>query len=144
MWKDFFKHYEAIKVQESKKLDLVAVCDQNKKLLDNIRIKNIKKYSNIRDLLKNENIDIVSILTPSGFHFKNAMECVGKVKTVIIEKPITLKMSDSKKLLSYSIKKTNIFVVLQNRFNEPIIELKKAIQKIIWQNLFSNSQIKMV
>ena len=136
--KIFFKHYEAIKVQESKKkLDLVAVCDRNKKLLDNIRIKNIKKYSNIRDLLKNENIDIVSILTPSGFHFENAMECVGKVKTVIIEKPITLKISDSKKLLSYSIKKkTNIFVVLQNRFNEPIIELKKAIQKKLFGRIF--------
>ena len=73
----FFKHYEAIKIQESKKkLDLVAVCDQNKKLLDDISIKNIRKYSDIKDLLKNENIDIVSILTPSGFHFKNAMECV--------------------------------------------------------------------
>ena len=83
--KIFFKHYEAIKIQESKKkLDLIAVCDQNKKLLDCIKIKKVKKYNNIKDLLKNENIDIVSILTPSGFHFKNAMECVGKVKKIII------------------------------------------------------------
>ena len=73
---NFFKHYEAIKLQELKKFDLVAVCDQNKKLLDNINIKNIRKYNSINDLLDSEKIDIVSILTPSGFHFKNAMECV--------------------------------------------------------------------
>ena len=136
--KIFFKHYEAIRLQElKKKLDLVAVCDQNKKLLDNINIKNIRKYNSINDLLNSEKIDIVSILTPSGFHFKNAMECVGRVKTIIIEKPVTLKMSDSKKLLNYSIKKkTNIFVVLQNRFNQPIIELRKAIKKKLFGRIF--------
>ncbi len=136
--KIFFKHYEAIKIQESKKkLDLVAICDKNKRLLDNIKVKNIRKYNSIKHLLDNEKIDIISILTPSGFHFENAMECIGKVKTVIIEKPISLKISDSKKLLDYSIKKkTNVFVVLQNRFNEPVIELKKAIQKKLFGRIF--------
>jgi len=136
--KIFFKHYEAIKIQElKKKLDLVAICDKNKKLLDNIKIKNIRKYNSIKHLLENEKIDIISILTPSGFHFENAMECIGKVKTVIIEKPISLKISDSKKLLDYSIKKkTNVFVVLQNRLHEPVIELKKAIQKKLFGRIF--------
>ena len=60
MWKNFFKHYEAIKIQELKKLDLVAVCDKNKKLLDNIKIKNIRKYNSIKHLLDNE-IDIINI-----------------------------------------------------------------------------------
>lgn len=136
--KIFSKHYEAIKIQVLKnKLNLVAVCDQNKKLLDSIRIKDIKKYNSIENLLKNEKVDIVSILTPSGFHFKNAMECVGRVKTIIIEKPVTLRMSDSKKLLDYSKKKkTNIYVVLQNRFNEPIVELKKAIKQKLFGRIF--------
>ena len=50
--KIFFKHYEAIKINKFKnKLDLVAVCDQNKKLLNNIKIKNIRKYNSINDLL---------------------------------------------------------------------------------------------
>ena len=136
--KIFFKHYEAIKLQKYKnKLELVAICDQNKKLLDNIKIKNLRKYNTINNLLNSEKLDIISILTPSGLHYNNAMECVGKVKTIIIEKPVTLKISDAKKLLDYSSqKKTNIFVVLQNRFNEPIVELKKAIQKKLFGKIF--------
>ena len=136
--KIFSKHYEAIKLLELKnKISLVAVCDSNKRLLKNIKINKIRKYTNIRDLLNSEKLDIISILTPSGFHFQNAKKCIGKVKNIIIEKPITLKTSDSEKLLKFAKKKnTNIFVVLQNRFNEPIIELKKAIDKNLFGKLF--------
>ena len=112
MEKCFFKHYEAIKLNKFKnKLDLVAICDQNKKLLNNIKIKNLRKYNSINDLLNKEKLDIVSILTPSGFHFKNAKQCIGRVKTIIIEKPITLKMSDAKKLLNFSSKKNLIYLL---------------------------------
>ena len=67
-----------------KKLQLVAVCDPNKDLLDNIKLKNIRKYSKITDLIKNEKLDIISILTPNGFHYENAMDCMANVKTIII------------------------------------------------------------
>jgi len=136
--KIFFKHYQAIKSQIiKKKLELIAICDQNKKLLDNIDIKNVKKYNNIQDLLDNHKIDIVSILTPSGFHFENGMRCIGRVKTIIIEKPVTLKLSHAKKLSLLSKKnKSNIFVVLQNRFNEPIVQLKKALDQNLFGNIF--------
>ena len=88
----------------------MAICDQNKKLLDNIKIKNLRKYNTINNLLNSEKLDIISILTPSGLHYNNAMECVGKVKTIIIEKPVTLKISDAKKLLNYSSKKKNEYI----------------------------------
>tara|TARA_B100001250_G_scaffold254617_1_gene219050 strand:+ start:637 stop:1701 length:1065 start_codon:yes stop_codon:yes gene_type:complete len=136
--KIFSKHYEAIKLQELRKnLSLVAICDPNINQLNKIKIHNIKKYTKIKDLIKNEKLDIVSILTPSGFHYKNAMECIGKVKSIIIEKPVTLKISHSKKLLRKSKRnKTDIYVVLQNRFNEPIIELKKAIDQNLFGKIF--------
>ena len=86
--KIFSKHYEAIRLQRSKeKIVLVAICDPNEKLLNKINIKNIRNYKRIKDLINNEKLDVISILTPSGFHYKNAMECLGKVKNIIIEKP---------------------------------------------------------
>lgn len=88
-------------------------------------------------MLNNENLDIISIITPSGFHYDNAIKCCGRVKTIIIEKPVTLKLSHAKKLASLSKKKgSNIFVVLQNRFNEPIKELKKALDQHLFGNIF--------
>ena len=136
--KIFAKHFEAIKLQEKKKnLILIAVCDQSLKLLNKIEIKNVNKYLSIDEMLRNEKIDIVSILTPSGFHFENAIKFIGKVTSIIVEKPLTLKISDSKKLINKCKKsKTNIYVVLQNRFNEPIIELKKAIDQNLFGKIF--------
>ncbi len=136
--KIFSKHLEAIRIQErKKKLKLVAVCDPNKKLLNKIKLNNIIKYNSISSLIKKEKLDIISILTPSGFHYYHALKCIGKVKYLIIEKPVTLKISHAKKLIKLSrIKKTKIFVVLQNRFNDPIIELKKAIDKKLFGKIF--------
>ena len=136
--KIFRKHYEAIRIQEKKRnIILVAVCDQNLNNLKKLNIKNLNKYSNIDKMIEKENIDIVSILTPSGFHYENAIKCIKRVKILIIEKPITLKSSHAQKLLSLAKKyKTKIYVVLQNRFNEPIIELKKAIDKNLFGNIF--------
>ncbi len=134
----FSKHIEAIKIQEKKKrLRLVAICDPNKNLLNSIHLKNVKKYYSITNLIKSEKLDVISILTPSGFHYEHIKRCIGKVKFLIVEKPITLKISHAKQLISLSNKKnTKIFVVLQNRFNDPIIELKKAIDKKLFGKLF--------
>ena len=109
--KIFLKHYEAIRIQEKKRrLKLVAVCDKNKELLNNIKDKKIKKYIDLNELIENEKLDLISILTPSGFHYENAIKCCGKVKTIIIEKPITLKLSHAKNLISLSKKKNLKFL----------------------------------
>lgn len=136
--KIFSKHYEAIKIQEKKnKLKLVAICEKDKNLLNKINLKKINKYNNLTSLLKNERLDLISILTPSGFHYQDAIRCLGKVKSIIIEKPVTLKLSHAKNLLKESKKKNSkIYVVLQNRFNDPIIELKKAIENNLFGKLF--------
>ena len=136
--KIFTKHYEAIKILEKKKkLKLVAVCDENIKKINKFKIKHLNKYSKISDLLKNEKVDIITILTPSGMHFKNAMQVAGKVSSVIIEKPVALKLTDAQKMINiFKIKKTKIFVVLQNRFNKPIVKLKEAIDSKKLGNIF--------
>lgn len=132
--KIFNKHFEAIKIQEKKhNLKLIAVCDKNLSQIKNIKLGNVKRYTHISEMIKNEKFDIVSILTPSGYHYSNAIQFAGKAKSIIIEKPLTLKISDAKRLISIcNKKKTNIFIVLQNRLNDSVVELKKAID----QNLF--------
>ena len=123
------KHINAIKFHEkNKKLKLVAVCDNNIKKLKQIKIPYLRKYQNISKMLRHEELDIISILTPSGLHFKHFMQSVGRVKTIIIEKPMALKVSDGIKMVNACKKtKTNMFVVLQHRFNPLIKFLKKTI-----------------
>ena len=124
------KHIEAIKYyQKKKKLKLVAICENNLKKLDELKIPLINKYTKIGEMLKKEQIDIISILTPSGLHYQHFMQCKNYVKTIVIEKPIALKTSDAKKMMIISKNKNiNLFVVLQNRFNPVINFLKKNVE----------------
>ena len=137
------KHLEVFKNNFSKKINLVAACDKKKKNVENLlgnNFDNVKVYSNMIEMLKKEKIDLVCILTESGNHYNHANLALDYVKNIIIEKPVTLKISDAQKLQRKSQRlKKKIFVVLQNRYNSPIIKLKKLIQKNQIGNIISAS-----
>ena len=129
--KVYAKHLKSINILEKKrKLKLVAICDKNKRLIESIKIKNVNKYLDVEEMLRREKIDIISILTPSGFHYKHAIQFAGKVKYAILEKPITLKVSQAEELYDLAKKKKKkIFVAFQNRYN-PSIKKTKEIEII--------------
>ena len=101
------KHFKAISyLERRKKIKLVAICDSDIKKMNSLNLsKSVKKYNSISKLIKKENFDIVSILTPSGHHYKNVIQCVGNAKTIIIEKPIALRVSNAKKWFQFVKKK---------------------------------------
>jgi len=126
------KHFKAISyLERRKKIKLVAICDSDIKKMNSLNLsKSVKKYNSISKLIKKENFDIVSILTPSGHHYKNVIQCVGNAKTIIIEKPIALRVSNAKKMfLIFKKKKVNLYVVLQNRFNPAVLFAREIIKK---------------
>ena len=82
----FDKHFRAI--NENKKIQLVAVCDKDKKKLSNIKNQEILKFTNINDLIELSNLDLITIATPSGMHPRHAIQCLYKGHNVLIEKPL--------------------------------------------------------
>jgi UDP-N-acetyl-2-amino-2-deoxyglucuronate dehydrogenase len=117
------KHIEAIKKNN---LNLVAVSDIN---LEKAKEIGVPYYKDYKEMLKKEKIDIVSILTPSGIHYQNALEIMEYKKHLIIEKPMTLQYFEAdclvKKAKDVGIK---LFTVKQNRFNLPIKKVKENIE----------------
>jgi len=124
------KHIEAI---EKNKLNLVAVCDIDK-TKNNF---NTPFYSDYRQMLENEDIDIVSILTPSGYHYQHALDVLQYKKHLIIEKPMTLRFDEAEDLVKKAKRiGIKLFTVKQNRFNLPIKKLKEAINKNLLGDIF--------
>ncbi len=78
------------------------------------------------DAIGNE-VDIVSVLTPSGNHRQSIMEIVGYGKSIIVEKPIALRLDEADEVIeacdNHGVK---IFVVHQNRYNLPVIKAREA------------------
>ena len=100
------KHLSAIK--KNKSLKLVALCDKDKKKLNQYKnLKTTKLYNSYDKLISNESIDYVVLCTPSGYHPIQTIKASQKKIHVISEKPMATNMQDAKKILN-EIKKNKI------------------------------------
>ncbi len=88
----------------------------------------IEQAKSLDDLLKNPDVDIVSVCTPNGNHFQSALAVLEARKHVIVEKPMTLKSEHAEQLINAALNNNKqLFVVKQNRFNPPVQAVKKIL-----------------
>ncbi len=125
------KHITAIDNISNAKI--IAVCDVDVEKAEKLAKKlNIKKiYKNYKDIISDKDVDVINICTPSGLHSAMTIEALEQNKDVIIEKPISLTVAETKKVIK-SAKKYNriILPVMQNRFNPAITFLKNNSDKL--------------
>lgn len=96
----------------------------------------IKVYDNYSDLLNDENVQVVSICTPPGYHKDLVLEAVNCGKNVIVEKPFVLNAADAEELMLISEEKNiKIGVIAQHRFSKNANQLKEILVK---ENIIPN------
>ena len=97
-----FNYLKTIQNIKGARITLIACRDINKnRILSN-------KYELTTDwneILNSLQIDGVIIATPPKMHYQIAKEAIKKNKPIIIEKPMTLNIEDSKNLLLQALKK---------------------------------------
>ena len=110
---------------------LVAVCDTNPQRAENFGRKyGVHWYGYMDEMLEKEKLDVVNILTPSGNHAEIACHISGRVKNIIVEKPMALRLDDADRMISIcDHTKTRLFIVQQNRFNVPVVKLREAMDE---------------
>ncbi len=110
---------------------LMAVCDPVKEKADELAKRfGVKAYYDYNEFLQDPSIEVVSICTPSGMHAAQTIAAANAKKHVICEKPMALSLEDCDAMISECAKNNvRLFVVKQNRHNEPIKILKEAIEK---------------
>ena len=125
-----------IKAVISNHLELVAVCDVIPEHLDNLLLKNnlqnntsIKKYTNYKQMLEENKLELVGIATDSGLHAEIALYCISRKVNVIIEKPMAMCIEDADKIIRESRKMgVKVSVCHQNRFNIAVQEMRAALE----------------
>ncbi len=122
------KHFEAIK-KHSDNLELVAVCDTNPTVLEKATQESgVSGYSNLETLLKNTELDVAAICTPSGIHAQQVIQCAQAGCHVMTEKPMATRWQDGLAMVkACDDAGVQFFVVKQNRRNATIQLLKQAI-----------------
>lgn len=123
------KHIDAI--NNIKEAELVSVSDSQIERAEKVgRELNIPYYDSYDKMLKNEDVDIVNILTPSGYHPAHTIDIVRKYKKhIVCEKPMALTLGDADKMIKVCDENNvRLFIVKQNRYNLPVQKLRKALE----------------
>ncbi|MEP6595829.1 MAG: Gfo/Idh/MocA family oxidoreductase [Ginsengibacter sp.] len=107
---------------------LCAVCDIIPQRVDKLAKKfNAKPYYSLESMLELENeLTIAVICTPNNLHAPHSIQCLQAGLHVLCEKPLCIKSEDGKNMVEAAQKAGKyLFVVKQNRFNPPVVEVKK-------------------
>ena len=86
-------HLEGI--LNTEEASLAAVCDVSGELARQIgELHDVPYYTSYEELLKQEDIDVINICTPSGMHPEQTVMAAKAGKHIIVEKPLAIRMED--------------------------------------------------
>lgn len=122
-------HIKAI-MKNQNSFEIRAVCDPKQERTKQTSEKfKIPSYSSLDALLDNEELDIVTLCSPSGLHSEQARKIAQRKIHVITEKPMATRWKDGLAMVKEcDANNVKLFVVKQNRHNKTLLELKKAIE----------------
>lgn len=123
-------HIEAISMLKDS-ARLVAVCDIDPERARRTGEENsVDYYTCLDDMLARDDLDAVSICTPSGLHPAHGIAAARRKLHVITEKPMATSLKKADELISACDENgVQLFVVKQNRLNPTLQLVKRAIGK---------------
>ncbi len=124
------RHSELLGLGQIKNAGLVAVCDiveeKAKKIGEQF---DVPYFTDMNEMLTKTDIDVVSVLTESGYHAEHVIEVAKHNKHIVVEKPMALTLDDADAMISACDEAgVKLFVVKQNRFNVPVVKTREALE----------------
>ncbi|MCB5262072.1 MAG: Gfo/Idh/MocA family oxidoreductase [Candidatus Cloacimonetes bacterium] len=119
-------------VSQIPEAEFVAVCDtvpeKAKQVAEERGI--TKVYDDHHEMLAKEELDLVSICTPSGMHPEHGVDVANAGVHVLTEKPMAINIAAADRLIkACDDNHVHLFVVKQNRLNSTMQLLKQAVEK---------------
>jgi predicted dehydrogenase len=108
---------------------LIACCDKiedkAKALAEKFKI---EAFADYEEMLKNDQIDIVTIATPSGFHMEPTVAAAKAGRHVVCEKPLDITLDRIDAMIEAHEKSgTRLGGIFPYRFNDMMVPLREAI-----------------
>jgi len=120
-------HIDAIVSSEN--AELFAVADINREAGVTVASNyGVEWYRNYEEMLKEEDLDAVTICTPHFLHHQMALKAFAYQKHVLVEKPMAISVSEADEMIRESRKKgLKLGVVFQGRTKPVNLEAKRLI-----------------
>lgn len=123
-----------LKAAVNNELDIVALCDLDPACMEDKAQRfelpaSVKRYTDYKEMLENEEVELVAIATSSGAHAEIALYCIDRGINVIIEKPMAMSIADADEIIRRSREKgVAVCACHQNRFNIAVQKTRKALE----------------
>jgi predicted dehydrogenase len=123
--------YRIPALKKFNEIELMALCDTDETKVGFIADKFLvpKVYYDIQNLLKKEELDGIIICTPNGFHYPMALACLERKIPTLVEKPLALNETLTKRLVEKAKEnKTPLLVGMNNRFRDDVVLINNFLQ----------------
>lgn len=124
-----------VKAVVNNNLDFIAACDLQPEAIDTLfektgYDKSVERYTDYKKMIEEHpDFDLVAIATDSGVHAEIALYCIDHGINIIVEKPMTMSMSDAEEVIRRSEEKgVEVSVCHQNRFNVAVQQMRQALE----------------
>ncbi len=123
-------HFGSIQ-KHANDVELVALCDDNRAVLDSLRSAHqVPCYDSYDRLLRESDCDMVVLCTPSGLHAGMTIQAARHGKHVMTEKPMATRWKDGVAMVqACDDANVRLFVVKQNRRNTTLQLVKRAVEE---------------
>lgn len=133
------KHLPSLK--NVPEVEMVAFCDIIKEKADNAAYRfgtpDAKVYTDYKELLKDESIEVVHVLTPNRMHSVITVDALHAGKHVMCEKPMAINSAEAKKMLD-AAKETGkkLTIGYQNRQRADSLYMKKLAMDGVFGDIY--------
>ena len=124
------RHAELLGNNQIANAELVAVCDIVEEKARKIGEQfSVPYFSDMHEMLSKIDVDVVSVLTESGYHAEHVIQIAKYNKHIVVEKPMALTLADADAMIKACDEAgSKLFVVKQNRFNVPVVQTRDALE----------------
>lgn len=122
-----YRHAQSI--LDTDNANLIAASSRTKKNRDEFSKQfKVSMFENYEEMLKRNDLDAVSICTPSGTHMDFGVKAAEAGKHVVVDKPIEVSVERGQKLVDACKKNgVKLAVIYQNRYSNAVRKLKEAV-----------------
>jgi UDP-N-acetyl-2-amino-2-deoxyglucuronate dehydrogenase len=120
----------ALHIMQHPSAQLIAYCDLKNQSANVSFAHDMNYYTSVNDMLHTEDLDVVSVCTPNHLHQTHTIKALQQGCHVICEKPMAMRVAECDTMIKAAIEANKtIFVVKQNRYNEPVQQVKKLLNE---------------
>ena len=120
---------------DSEDAEIVAVCRRDESAarlwLEKWKLPNARYYENLGDMLENEGLDIVEILTPHYLHSPHAVQCAAAgVKGLSLQKPMATSLHECDEIINACERNHVVLKVYENFVFYPVyLKAKELVEQ---------------